>query len=214
MKLALGFFWSNLFGVLIIGSSSWAHPVSFKGGYGVMPEYTPSRTDLEVNYSFSRNKAVGISGVWAETEDGDMTMFIPQFNYLAFRENNRDSQANIYLSLGLGGAEFKDNTDFVGMASIQADYETRRIYTLAHAQTIQSSGESELNHFRYRLGFAPYIAGYEGVHSWLIGQVDYSPEMEDEWSVTPMVRIFYDNYLFEAGVSLKGQPVLAFISHF
>ncbi len=204
-----------VFGLLnVIEDTASAHPVSFKGAYGIMPEYMNGRYELEANYSFDRNKAVGISGIWAETEAGNISMIIPKFNYLAFRDNNRDSQANIYLSLGMGGANSGSDTDLVGLASIQGDYETRRIYTLAHLETIQSSGESELNHFRYRLGFAPYIAGYEGIHSWLIGQIDYSPQMEDEWTVTPVVRVFYDNYLFEAGVSLKGDPFLAFISHF
>jgi hypothetical protein len=179
-----------------------------------MPEYTKTRQEIEVNYSFSRKEAVGLLATTADTEEGSMTMMIPKFNYLAFRNNEKNSQANVYLSLGAGSADFKDDTNIVGLASVQADYETRRIYTLAHVETIQSSGGSDLNHFRYRAGVAPYLEGYEGIHTWLIAQVDYSPEMEDDWTVTPLVRVFHDNILLEAGVSLKGDPFFALITHF
>jgi hypothetical protein len=191
-----------------------AHPVSFKGGAGVMPEYGMNRFDMEANYTFERDKSVGLAAIWADTEDGKSNFIIPKFNYLALRENKKDSQANIYLSLGLGGGEQDAGVETAGLLSLQADYETRRIYTLFHAETIQASGGSDLNHFRYRLGMAPYVEGYEGVHTWLIGQVDYTPEMEDEWHLSPVLRVFYKNYLFEGGVSHRGDPFFAFISHF
>jgi hypothetical protein len=200
--------------IVFLASKASAHPVSFRGGIGLMPEYTNSRQEIEMNYSLSRKEALGLLAVRADTEDGDATFVIPKFNYLAYRDNEKNSQANVYISLGAGGAEFKDDTDLVGLASVQADYETRRIYTLAHIETIQSSGGSDLNHFRYRAGFAPYVEGYEGIHTWLIGQVDYSPEMSDDWTVTPLVRVFYSNLLLEAGVSLKGDPFFALITHF
>lgn len=202
-----------LFILGIIGEAR-AHPVSFKGAAGIMPEYGMNRFDLEANYTFERDKSVGVAAIWADTEDGKGTFVIPKFNYLAFRKNEKDSQTNIYLSTGIGGCELDDGVETAGLLSLQADYETRRIYTLFHAETIQSSGGSDLNHFRYRLGMAPYVEDYEGVHTWLIGQIDYTPEMEDEWHVGPVVRVFYKNYLFEGGVSHRGDPFFAFISHF
>lgn len=191
-----------------------AHPVSFKDGYGVMPEYTPDRQEIELNYSVTSNYAIGVYLVDASYKGSDATYIIPRFNYKLYRKNELESQTNLYVSGGAGTVDYKGEDDLAGFAMFRADYETRRIYTLLSGQTLQSSGESDINALRYRAGFAPYLAGFNDLNTWLIAQVEYLPESEDEWVVTPLVRLFYSNYLVEIGSSTKGDLFFAGIFHF
>jgi len=195
-------------------SEAFSHPVSFKDGLGVMPEYSPKRSDLEVNYSLTAEDAIGVSTVYAETEDGTATFVIPRFNHRLYRRNELDSQTNLYVSGGVGGSMRGDAAGLAGLVSIQGDFETRRVYTLLNLETLPSSGSVDLNKIRYRAGFAPYLAGFEDLNTWLILQADYTPEMEDEWTLTPLVRFFYRNYLLEMSASTRGEPFVAGILHF
>jgi hypothetical protein len=46
-------------------------------------------------------------------------------------------------------------------------------------------------------------------------QVDMMPEMDDSVRVTPMVRLFYTNFVLELGASLdEGTPFVAGAAHF
>lgn len=200
--------------VLVFGSpiNSHAHPVSFKDGYGVMPGYTEERQELEINYTYDPSNAVAFNTINID-DDKDITFYLPQFNHKFYRKNELDSQANIYGSVGLGIADHKDDTDLANLLGIQADYETRRIYTLFYGEHLQTEGEG-LNRLRYRIGVAPYLANFEELNTWFIAQVEYTPELNDTWTVTPMIRLFYSNFLVEAGVSLEGKPFFAGIFHF
>ena len=190
-----------------------AHPVSFKGGFGVMPEYTPDRRHLELNYSLTASSAVGVSGMELEEDDGDAVFVLPRFNYKLYRRNEIDSQTNVYLAGGVGAADYRDEENAAGFVGFQTDYETRRVYTLLSGDFVRSE---DIDHtmLRYRLGVAPYLADFDELNTWLIAQFEYMPEEEDEWVVTPLVRFFYQNYLVEAGASLRGDLFLAGIFHF
>jgi hypothetical protein len=190
-----------------------AHPVSFKDGYGVMPGYTKERQELELNYSITSSSAIALNSIKLEYDEEDLVFILPQFNHKFYRKNEAESQTNLYGSFGLGTARYRDQTEVAGVASFQADYETRRIYTLISAEHLQTEAIG-LNRVRYRIGVAPYLADFESFHTWLIGQVEFTPELDDEWTVTPMVRFFYKNFLVEIGSSLKGDPFVAGIFHF
>lgn len=194
-------------------SAASAHPVSFKDGFGIMPEYTSDRLHLELNYSVTSSAAVGVSFMELDEDDGDARFVLPRFNYKLYRRNELDSQTNIYLSGGAGAVDFRDEERFAGFVGVQTDYETRRFYTLFAGDFVQSD---ILDHtmLRYRIGVAPYLADFNDLNTWLIAQVEYEPEKDDEWTVTPLVRFFYQNYLVEVGSSTRGDLFLAGIFHF
>lgn len=195
-------------------SSAAAHPVSFKGGYGIMPTLTPQRQELELNYSLTNNQAIGFNTIHLEYKERDLTFALPQFSYRIYRRNEVGSQMNVYGTIGAGVAHYDENRSVAGIAAFQADYETRRIYTLFAGEHLQGGESIGLNRARYRFGVAPYLAPFEGFHTWLIGQVEYTPELDEEMTVTPMLRFFYKNYLVELGVSTRGDPFVAGIFHF
>lgn len=195
--------------------NSFANPVSFKDGWGIMPATAPDWSDLVVNYSFTNRYSLGASYFYRHGSDRTSNFAIGQFSYLVKRWNELDSQANVYVSAGLGGRhDSKLDDALAGYAAIEGDYETRRIYTLLGAESLQSPGGADFSRIRYRAGVAPYLAPFESLQTWLIAQVDYMPEMSDKITITPLVRFFLNNYALEVGVSLDGKPFVGAMAHF
>lgn len=191
-----------------------AHPVSWKNGIAIMPEYSKMRKELEINYSVTNSYAVGVSDINVNYKNRYANFVIPRFNYRLLRINKPDSQTNIYGSLGAGAVDYKNSQGLTGLLSFQADYETRRVYTLLAGETLQSTNQVDLNKVRIRLGVAPYLTEFEGLHTWLICQAEYTPELKNQWTITPLLRLFFNNYLIEVGSSTKGQIFVAGIFHF
>lgn len=200
-----------------IGSAN-AHPVTYKGGYSLTGEYTEERKEGELSYSFSEKDAFAFSLIELKTEyEGEkdsLVFLLPKYNTRLYRRNELDSQANVYLFLGLGAVNNDSETHLSSLFGAQADYETRRIYTLASLETIQSEGDLDYHKGRYRLGFSPYLTGYDSIHTWLIGQVEYSTSTKDPWTFTPLVRFFYKTYLLEVGSSTRGDIFVTGMIHF
>lgn len=192
-----------------------ANPVSFKGGYGIMPAYNRDWHDVQLNYSRTRYDAAGMSYFYREGKESTAEFGIGQYNYLLSRWNELDSQANVNLSIGFGGRHDSQRNDAVATyGALEADYETRTLYTQVAAETLQSEAGVHFSRYRGRAGVAPYKASFEGLQSWIILQVDYMPEMDDSLRITPMGRFFYDNVAMEAGVSLQGIPFVGAAAHF
>jgi hypothetical protein len=210
-------YWFLVFFVALIADPDFssANPVSFKDGWGIMPSTGDAWTDLQLNYSVTNRYSIGTSFFYRAGKDSTATFGIGQFNYLLKRWNELDSQANIYASIGGGGRhDSKQNDAFSTYTALEADYETRRIYTLLAGESLQSPGNVDFNRIRVRGGFAPYKAPFEALQTWVIFQVDYMPEMDKRVTTTPLLRFFYNNYALEIGVSLDGKPFLGGMAHF
>ena len=200
--------------LLCVPERSFANPVSFKDGYGVMGSYMPQWSEAEFNYSYTSRSAVGVTAFTLDRGDEREKFAFAQFNHLVKRWNELESQANIYVVGGLGVRELNSDEALAGRLGIEADYETRRVYTSLYASQLQSTGDTSVSLVRSRFGIAPYKAPFTGLQTWLIAQVDYTPELEDETMVSPVVRLFYNNYALELGSTLKGEPFAAFMIHF
>ena len=215
--------WSIL---TVTPSTVFANPVSFKDGWGIMPTFTSDWSDVDINYSLTSRDALGVSEFDRNGRETSANFGIVRYNRLIKRWNEIDSQANIYASVGVGGALTARDDAFAGYAALESDYETRRVYTLFGVESLQSSAQArsrkdnrkenrvQFNRLRYRAGVAPYTAPFDSLHTWLIVQVDYMPEMEDRVVVTPMLRLFYNNLALEVGIGFNGQPSLGAMAHF
>ena len=62
-----------------------------------------------------------------------------------------------------------------------------------------------------RVGWAPYEGDYGDLHTWLMVQVDHIPEADDTITVTPLIRLFKNVHLFEAGINNQGDFKLNYI---
>lgn len=201
---------------LAIPAKSFANPVSFKDGYGVMASTMPQWSDFEFNYSYTNRSAVGVTLFNLDRGDKQESFAFGQYNYLLKRWNELDSQANLYVIGGLGAREYEDESAPAARVGFEADYETRRFYTSIYASRLQSTGDSGggVSLARGRVGFAPYKAPFTSLQTWLITQVDYTPELTDTTTVSPLVRFFYNNYALEVGSTLKGEPFAGVMIHF
>lgn len=196
-------------------TSAAANPVSFRDGWGIMPAFSRDWADLDLNYSLTRSDALGASYYYRAGSDSTANFGIVRYNRLLRRWNEIDSQANVYVSAGLGGRhDSRDDDAVAGLFAFEADYETRRFYSVLGFEGLQSPSDVDFNRLRGRLGFSPYKAPIDALQTWIVAQLDYMPEMEDEVSVTPLLRLFYNNLALEVGASVKGDLFLAGMAHF
>jgi hypothetical protein len=171
---------------------------------------------VQLNYSVTNRYAVGGSSYYRQGKDSTAEFGIGQLNYLIKRWNELDSQANVNASVGFGGRHDSVKNDAVAVyGALEADYETRRMYSQVSAETLQSDDNVQFSRYRGRLGVAPYKSDFDGLNTWVVMQVDIMPEMDESVRVTPMFRFFYNNFVLEAGASLdKGTPFVAGAAHF
>jgi hypothetical protein len=110
---------------------------------------------------------------------------------------------------GVGGG-----SQLAAEGAVEADWETRKLYSSLKATVVGVRGSDTLAMYQLRAGFAPYIGGFEDLHSWLIAQAQYFPFADQEkLRVGPVVRLFYRNVLTEIGVSARGTWNLNFMVH-
>ena len=181
-----------------------ARPVSYAGGWMLMTGNDPAENNLSLMYSPTAKYSIGPFLNHYRDTDGELAGM--QFNWLAKRWNNPDSQANIYFLSGLGIANDDGNRRAGGYAGLEADWEDRRYY-ISYENRYTAAGEDVKQEFQQkgRIGIAPYIAESGSLHSWLMLQVDHKPEDRDPWTVTPLLRLFKGDYLAEAGISTDGR---------
>ena len=196
------------------------HPVTFKNGIAVTSIHRPMMTMTQLNYTVHRNLAVAASYTRLEMKTSTIEMPSLHANVLVKRWNKLGSQANLYALAGMGYDLGTTNNNWVkhlrAYTGLQFDYETQRIYTalitralpqIDSIQNVPISGQ-------YRLGIAPYVANYDELQIWFVGQVEYMSDMEQETLFTPMLRFFYRTVLWETGVSLNGTYWFQMMAHF
>lgn len=177
-----------------------ARPVSYAGGWMFMSMNDPSSNGASLLYSPTATTALG--PFIDHYRDTDEELAGLQFNWLAKRWNNPDSQGNLFLLSGAGVAD----GDFGGYAGLEADWEDRRYYA-SYENRYTDAGKDVKEEFQQkaRIGIAPYVAEAGKLHTWLMLQADHMPESDDKWAVTPLVRLFKGDYLVEGGVSNHGE---------
>lgn len=143
------------------------------------------------------------SGGSGEPDLGGLTAVL---SHLAWRRNTADSQANLYLSAGLGliGREEADTQAGASLA-FQLDWETRRLHAalIGHALVGEGVAQAEL---KAHLGFAPWTASYEEVAPWILLEASRVVGREGEVEVAPMLVLMYQAYRLEVGVNGDGHP--------
>lgn len=201
---------------LTAAPSALARPVSYPGGWTVMAMNDDAMSSLLVHYSPSADWSVGWRENWARDEDWVFTG--AQINRLVRRWNNPGSQANFYIKGALGGvgseARPLDDLDLGGMVEIAADWETRRWFLSADAVYWNAGDFGDSTQYRARVGVAPYIAEFGGLHTWLMLQATHRPDADDELVLTPLARFFYGTHLWEVGVTDRGEGLFNWIIRF
>ena len=208
---ALGLF------LLFLAFESMAHPVIYKDGFVVSSSNMSSYSDNQLMYSWSHRFASGLNH-WRFTKDEKNTdMGFLKTNYLAYRHNGESSQANLYLHGGIGIADSeieKKATQEAYMGGVEMDWETRTLYTSLKYYHFTSPSVTDISMTQARVGFSPYEAGFDQLQAWFMLQGMYMPEVEREVIITPLLRFFYKNVLWEMGSSTRGEWLLNLMVHY
>lgn len=178
-----------------------ARPVSFADSWMVMSMNGPADHSLTAIYSPTAEYALGVRTDY--TRKNESWMHSLTYNRLLRRWNAPESQGNLFLQSGIGGAEGHGETSPAAWAGIEADWETRRVYFAYENRFVHAGDVDKSFTHKARAGVAPYVAGYDELHTWLMVQLDHRPEDRDNVVVTPFVRLFNTVALGELGVSNK-----------
>lgn len=204
-----------LLGLLLQGTHGFAHPVSYKGSTGLMGYQSPIVAHNQLNYSFKHWFALGLHHIRRPGQNNRTANFASA-NFLLKRWNGEGLQANLYAVLGAGNSDLGESSETSGLGLLQFDIEDRNYYFLAkHLQVANEKGK-DLQQSVVRLGISPYVEKFSGIHSWLIlewqnAQFSGGAEVTD---LTPYLRVFYRNLLFEIGQSFDGVTKFNYITHF
>ena len=202
-----------LIGMILLIQQAWAHPVAFQGSVGIMGYHSSDMADQELNYSVRHWWAPSVQMMRLKPHTSRQDVFIGKVNFLVKRWNGEAYQANIYAHAGGGRSRLSGAWRGVGHGGITADIEDRRFYFLAEANGLRNSSRNEFNFWKARAGFAPYITGFEGIHSWIILEANRKSLGTRAIQLVPTLRFFYQNVLWEFGYSLKGDLHFNYIIH-
>jgi len=193
----------------------FAHPVTYQDGRVLTSSFDGHRLDILGSYSYTHRDAIGLSYSRLRDRAGEQNYFlVPRISHLLKRWNMPAAQANIYLWGGAGMNYSESDTRLAGTAGFQSDYETRRIYTQADADTLLAEGSRDFNRARYRFGVAPYLAEFDELQTFLIAEARYASYRNDKITFGPVVRLFYQTYLMELGVDNNGDLMAMGMIHF
>ncbi len=160
-----------------------------------------SQNSTMLSYSPTARDAIGIRSDYMR-EDKEWLHTVT-YNRLLKRWNESDSQGNLFLLTGLGAAQQGNDSTMAATLGLEADWETRRLYFLYENRVVEAGDIERAFAQKARVGVAPYIGGYDDVHTWLMVQVDHHPSERDNIVVTPFVRVFTPEVMGELGISNK-----------
>ena len=201
----------------MITQQVFGHPVIYKDGFVISSANMASFSDNQVMYSWSNRWATGLNH-WRFSKDDQHTEYsLLKVNHLLYRYNGESSQGNIYLHGGIGHVDSEIETrdqKLASMAGIDVDWETRTLYLAAKYYHFNSSKVSNLGLTQVRVGFSPYESGFDQLQSWFMLQIMQLPRLDKSLMITPMVRFFYKNVLWEMGASTRGEWMLNLMVHY
>ena len=193
--------------ILLASLSAWGHPVAFQGAYSFMSENTSNESSNMLVYSPKYWFGFGVN----HSEENNQKFTNAHLGFLLKRWNDFFYQGNIYLYGGPGTHSYGDEKDYFTKYGFQADWESRKYYTLVKYEAKQSKNNSN-EAYTARVGVAPFIAGLDELNAWFIVEAKQTTSRNgDLTSVTPLMRIYYNNILFEFGSSLKREWMLNFM---
>ena len=206
-------------GVLIalFSISLFAHPVIYKDGIVVSSSNMSSYSDNQLMYSWGNKWASGLNSWRFSKQDKNTEFVFAKLNRLLYRNNGESSQGNIYLHGGVGMVDSeieRQQTNEAYMAGIEADWETRTLYTSLKYYYFTSPKVTDISMSQARIGFSPNEAPFDQLQTWFMLQAMYMPDVEKALILTPLLRFFYKNVLWEMGSSTKGEWMINLMVHY
>lgn len=197
--------------LLFMMNVAQAHPVIYKGGTVLSSESHRDQSELHIAYTFYPAWALGLHSIQEKTSELDYF----QLAHLIQRWNNEDSQANIYMVLGLGAerkfGQPKTTWNSSQMVDLMMDWENRDYYIQGMQRYIQLTDNEKKWHSRLRLGLAPFKSDTDDLGIW--GIVQFDKMNGEEWTMTNLLRFYFKNVLWEVGARLDGSYQINLMLH-
>lgn len=181
--------------------------------------YEDAFSYMSINSSEKSENTIVYSPKWwlgtgvMHVQSGDHKWTNLHLGLLLKRWNNWESQGNFYLFGGPGIERMNGQNKYFTRTGVQADWETRRIYTMTKYTSTITDWQNQES-YEARVGFAPFLAGFKDLNIWAILQVTHDPKASQQTEVTPLVRMFYKNVLWELGSSLDNKWLINFMVRF
>ena len=203
--------WPALLGLGLFTQLVNARPVSYPGGWTLMSKNDDVRNFIHIHYSPTVRTSLGYK--YEDWRDQEFTLNALQINNLLKRWNQKDSQANLYAKSGLGVAnpDSSGSSEIAGFTGVSADWEDRRYFISYENRFTQTESFANFYQQSIRAGLAPYQGDYGDLHTWLMIELRHRPESADSLTVTPLLRLFKQEHLFETGVSDRGDVMFNYI---
>ncbi len=202
--------------LFIVSAGAYAHPVIYQGGWALSSSNMPDYSNNYLMYSPSNRYSVGIDHWRFSQEAANTEAALLKINHLLWRDNGENHQANIYLHGGGGVVDQEwgsPGTHGMYMLGLEADWETRRLYTAIKHYEFHAPGKLDMFTTQARVGFSPYEADFKSLQTWFMLQGMIIDEVQEKVMITPMVRFFYNNVLWEMGSSTRGDWMLNLMVH-
>lgn len=209
--ILLALFGMGLIIPTFIPAEAYARPVSYPEGITFMTMNNGDANTLHLHYSPTAKYSVGYK--FEHWRDRGFNLNAVQLNNLIKRWNEKDSQANLYLKSGIGIADQRGTSerDFAGFTGLSADWEDRRYFVQYENRYTEAGDIDDFYMQSARVGWAPYEGDYGDLHTWLMLEVDHSPESTDNFTLTPLIRMFKDVHLVEVGMNNHGEAMLNYV---
>jgi hypothetical protein len=203
--------------LLLITGQVMAHPVIYQGGWALSSNNMPSYSNNYLWYSFTNRFSAGVEQWRFSRGQEHAESGLVKLNHLLWRDNGPDYQANIYIHGGAGvmGQGLGNlATRGIYQAGVEADWETRSLYTSFKHYQFHAPRGVDLSVTSARVGFSPVIADMGNLQTWFMLQAMHIREVEEKVLITPMLRFFYHNVLWEFGSSTRGDWMLNLMVHY
>ena len=194
--------------------SLFAHPTSYKGSFALMTYSQTWLKDYWMTYSFRSDMALAARYMRMEMPEGRMETYLPQLDVLVKRWNEKDFQANIYGYAGAGLMRFASTNGSAILGAVETDVESRKYFALGKVEWMRPSDGPILRQYVLKLGIAPYEAEFNELASWFMIQYQFHSALLRKRALTPLIRLFYRNVLWETGMSLDGDLMVNLMFHF
>ncbi len=187
----------------LISFKALAHPVMYQGGWALNSTNMSQYSNNYALYSFTNRFAAGFE----HDRFDKINLGILKVNSLLWRDNGEDHQANVYLHSGIGFQDERKNP--LVNFGLEGDWENRTLYTSLKHMQFENFSVSQ-----GRVGISPAKAPFENLQTWFMVQAMVIHNVEDRVMITPMLRFFYQNVLWEMGSSTRGDWMLNLMVHY
>ena len=110
--------------------------------------------------------------------------------------------------------KYDNKKEVMYYGELAADWETRRLFIAYSNNSIKSISVDNTFIQKARIGYAPYLAKYGALHSWLMYELLHMPEHKSSFTSNFIVRLFKSTNLLELGIDENKNTILNFIKRF